>query len=151
MSTPAPAPAAKDPSAPGPATTEPAPFDPHAFPADLRAAQRTAAELYAALHAHQATLPWSREPDPGWPDETERGRERPGRPASPGWTDEEAAEFDRLMEELRGATAAVQTHPWWKRCKAEGIEGPALVQARQALKHAKGAVPLAREDVDAAA
>jgi hypothetical protein len=34
-----------------------APFDPHAFPADLGATQRQAAELYAALRAHQATLP----------------------------------------------------------------------------------------------
>ncbi|MFE6522280.1 hypothetical protein [Streptomyces sp. NPDC057794] len=130
---------------------EPAPFDPHDFPADLIAAQHQAAELYAALHAHQAALPWSREPHPGWPEETERGRERPARPASPGWSNKQAAKFDRLMAELREATAAVQTHPWWKRCKDEGIEGPALVRARQALKHAEGAVPLAREDVDAAA
>ncbi|MEU9355068.1 hypothetical protein AB0D65_29740 [Streptomyces griseoloalbus] len=130
---------------------DPAPFDPHAFPTDLVAAQRQAAELYAALHAHQATLPWSREPHEGWPDETERGRERPGRPASPGWTAEQAAEFDRLMEELRTVTAVVQSHKWWERCAAEGIKGADMVAARQALKHAKGAVPLVREDVDAAA
>ncbi|MCG8971818.1 hypothetical protein [Streptomyces sp. CL12-4] len=128
-----------------------APFDPHAFPADLVAAQRQAAELYAALHAHQETLPWSREPHPGWPDETERGRERPGRPASPGWTDEQAAEFDRLLAELRAAAAAVQGHPWWERCEQEGIKGADMVAARQALKHAEGAVPLAREDVATAA
>ncbi|MFI9772223.1 hypothetical protein ACIHJG_35975 [Streptomyces sp. NPDC052415] len=129
----------------------PPPFDPHAFPADLVTAQRTAAELYAALDALQARLPWSREPHEGWPDETERGRESRGRPASLGWTAEEAAEFDRLLEELRTATATVQTHSWWGRCKAEGLEGPDLVKARQALKHAEGAVPLSRKDVDAAA
>lgn len=46
-----------------------APFDPHDFPPDLRAAQRELAEVYAALRAHQATLPWSREAHPGWLDE----------------------------------------------------------------------------------
>jgi hypothetical protein len=131
--------------------TEPAPFDPHAFPPKLIEAQRKAAELYAALRAHQAVLPWSREPHPGWPEESERGKERSGRPASPGWTDQQAAKFDWLMKELREATAVVQTHAWWKRCTDEGIEGPAIVRARQALKHADGAVPLAREGIDAAA
>ncbi|MFD5856108.1 hypothetical protein [Streptomyces chartreusis] len=144
MSTPAPAPAAKD-------SSTDAPFDPHGFPVDLVAAQRKAAELSERLRTLQAQLPWSREPHPGWPAEEERGRERPGRPESPGWTEQEAAEFDRLLEELRSSAAVVQTHPWWERCKAEGIEGPALVQARQALKRAEGAVLLARDDVDAAA
>jgi hypothetical protein len=67
-------------------TPDPVPFTPHAFPEDLIAAQRRTAELYAELHAHQATLPWSRESHPGWPEETEHGRERQGRPASSGWT-----------------------------------------------------------------
>lgn len=151
MSTPAPASAAKESSAPGPATTQPDPFEPHSFPKDLIAAQHQAAELYAQLHTFQATLPWSREPHSGWPEETERGRERPGRPDTPGWTDEEAAEYDRLFEALRGAAAAVQSHSWWERCAREGIKGADLVGARQALKYAKGAVPLVREDVDAAA
>jgi hypothetical protein len=144
MSIPAPAPAAKD-------TSTEAPFDPHDFPADLVAAQREAAELYTALHTLQARLPWSREAHPGWPGEEERGRERPGRPASPGWTDEDAAEFDRLLKELRQTAARVHSHPWWERCKTEGIEGPALVNARQALKRAEAAVPVIRVDVDAAA
>ncbi|MEU1592712.1 hypothetical protein ABZ468_07595 [Streptomyces sp. NPDC005708] len=129
-----------------------APFNALDYPADLRTAQRTAAELYAALHAHQATLPWSREAHPGWPDEEERGRERPGRPETPGWTADQAAEYDRLFGELRDATAAVLCHPWWKRCASEGTEGPDLVAARQALKHAEGAVPtLDQGDVRAAA
>ncbi|MGW4087040.1 hypothetical protein ACWEGS_28810 [Streptomyces sp. NPDC004822] len=121
---------------------DPAPFDPHAFPDDLVAAQRTAAELYARLHALQARLPWSREPHDGWPAEPERGRERPGRPATPGWSETDAAEFDRLREELRAATAVVQTHGWWERCKQEGVQGAARVAARMALKHAEGAVPV---------
>lgn len=126
-------------------------FDPHDFPADLIAAQRTAADLYAQLHALQARLPWSRVPHEGWPEETERGREHSGRPASPGWTEEEAGAYDRLFAVLREATAVVQCHPWWERCKSEGVQGNALVAARMALKHADGAVPLARGDVDAAA
>ncbi|MFC9280898.1 hypothetical protein [Streptomyces collinus] len=141
----------KDPTAAAPATSEPPPFKPHDFPADLLAAQRTAAELYAALHALQARLPWSREPHPGWPEVTERGRERPGKEPSPGWPEDDAAEFDRLLEDLRAATAVVQCHPWWERCKKEGVTGAALVEARQKLKHAKGAALLAQADVDAAA
>ncbi|MFF0698380.1 hypothetical protein ACFYU4_37820 [Streptomyces tendae] len=139
-------------STPAPASEDSgAPFDPHAFPTDLIAAQRQAAELFAALHALQATLPWSREPHPGWPGETERGRERPGRPVSPGWPADDAAEFDRLLAELRAVTAVIQCHRWWERCEEEGIKGGDLVATRMALKYAEGAVPLVREDVDAAA
>lgn len=113
---------------------EPAPFDPHDFPDDLIAAQREAADLYVRLHVFQATLPWSREQHDGWPEEKERGRERSGRPATPGWTAEEAAEYDRLYAALRKATAAVITHRWWERCGKEGTKGGDLVKARQALR-----------------
>ncbi|GGQ39341.1 hypothetical protein ACH4NV_33485 [Streptomyces althioticus] len=107
-------------STPAPDST---PFDPHAFPADLVATQRQAAELYAALRAHQATLHWPREPHDGWPEEMEQGKEHPDRPASPGWAEAKAAGFDRLLPELRTITAQVQCHLWWKRCAAEGIKG----------------------------
>lgn len=146
MSTPTPAPAPKDSS-----DSEPAPFDPHHFPRDLRDAQRTAAGLYLELHAYQKTLPWSCKPHPGWPDETERGRARRGRPETSGWTPEQAAEYDRLFEALRKATAAVQAHGWWERCKRNGVKGGDMVDVRQALKAAKGAVPLQQEDVQATA
>ncbi|MEU6325358.1 hypothetical protein [Streptomyces sp. NPDC047009] len=119
------------------------PFSLLDFPADLRAAQRTAAELYA----YQATLPWSREPHPGWPEDTERGTESRQRSATDGWSPDQAAEYDRLFAELRAATAAVQCDPWWKRCKQEGITGADLVATRQALKRAEGAVPLGQNDV----
>jgi hypothetical protein len=46
-------------------------FDPHAFPEDLVTVQRKAAELYQQLRDFQTTLPWSREPHPGWDGETE--------------------------------------------------------------------------------
>ncbi|MFM9647808.1 hypothetical protein ACKI1S_16870 [Streptomyces galilaeus] len=149
MSTPAPALASKDPSAPGPAATEPAPFNPHDFPADLRDAQRKAAELYAELRAYQKTLAWAREPHAGWPEEVERGKERRGRPETPGWTPEQAAKYDSLFEALRKATAAVQGHGHWKDCRDHGIDGADMVAVRQALKHAEGAVPaLGRGDVE---
>ncbi|MFF4543683.1 hypothetical protein ACFY1J_05460 [Streptomyces sp. NPDC001406] len=45
----------------------------------------------------------------------------------------------------------MQCHPWWEHCKKEGIKGADLVAARRALKHAKGVVPLVRDDVDVAA
>ncbi|MFI6341081.1 hypothetical protein [Streptomyces sp. NPDC050535] len=142
-----PSPAAKDPTVTEP-DKAPAPFDPQDFPPNLRDAQRRAAELYAELHAFQATLPWSRDPHPGWPNETERGKEREGRPETAGWTDEQADAYDNLLADLRKATAAVQSHSWWKRCGQEGVKGADLVDVRQALKYAKGAVALGRNDVE---
>jgi hypothetical protein len=134
---------------PSPAESEPVPFDPMAFPSDLVGHQLKAAKLYAELHAYQATLPWSRAPHEGWPEETERGRRRSGRDATKGWTPEQAAEYDRLFAALRGATAAVQGHGWWERCGAEGVKGADLVQVRMALKRHSDAVPVPREDAAA--
>ncbi|MFF7169726.1 hypothetical protein [Streptomyces pseudovenezuelae] len=128
-----------------PATSEPAPFDPMAFPSDLLDHQRQAAELYAELHAFQKTLPWSRVPHEGWPEETERGRETSGRDATDGWEPWQAAEYDRLFEALRSAAAAVQTHDWWDRCKQESAD---LVKIRQALKRAPGAAPHGQADAE---
>ncbi|MEW2275765.1 MULTISPECIES: hypothetical protein [Streptomyces] len=39
----------------------------------------------------------------------------------------EAAEFDRLLEELRAATALVQCHAWWEQCRGAGIKGAEMV------------------------
>jgi hypothetical protein len=139
-------------STPTPSPEE-TPFDPHAFPVDLVDAQRELAEAYTALHTLQKRLPWSREPHPGWPDVEDRGRERAGRAASPGWDPADAAAYDKLWEDLREAAAVVQGHRWWSTCRVNGLEGAALVDVRQALKTAKGAVPAAleRADVTAAA
>ncbi|MET7826960.1 hypothetical protein ABZT23_20010 [Streptomyces sp. NPDC005386] len=129
-------------------TTAPAgaPFDPLAFPLDLLDAQLLEATLYAELHVLQAKLPWSREPHEGWLDDNER--KRAGRPATDGWSEEEAAAYDKLCGDLRAATAAVQGHAWWERCEKEGIKGGALVAARMALKHADGALPAALQQAD---
>ncbi|MEU9744657.1 hypothetical protein [Streptomyces niveus] len=139
-------PAPKDTAAPADA-----PFDPLDFPKDLLDAQLSEATLYAELHALQAKLPWSREPHEGWPEDKER--KRAGRPATEGWSEEEAAAYDKLWVDLRKATAVVQGHAWWERCEQEGVTGAALVAARMALKHAEGAVPtpLHQADVEAAA
>ncbi|MEU5958263.1 hypothetical protein [Streptomyces sp. NPDC047525] len=116
------------------------PFDAHAFPQELLDAQRRAAELHAEIHEMQKRLPWSREPQPGWEAVTEQGRERAGRAPSPGWDPDDAKAYDKLQEDRLEATAFVNTHKWWRTCRENGVEGPALVAARQALKHAKGAV-----------
>ncbi|MEV6537459.1 hypothetical protein AB0M86_49540 [Streptomyces sp. NPDC051639] len=140
-------------STPAQASDEERPFDPHDFPQKLRDAQLRAVELYAEIRASQARLPWSREPHDGWPEVTERGRSSEGRAPSPGWKPADAAAYDKLWEELREATAAVQTHGWWKTCQEHGVQGADLVVARQALKHASGVVPnvLERGDVTATA
>ncbi|WP_158698253.1 hypothetical protein [Streptomyces griseorubens] len=109
---------------PAPAA-EDKPFEPKDFPKDLLAAQRKLAELYAALHAHQARLPWFREADDGWPKEPERWHRR-GRPATAGWDAADAETYDQLWEDLRktarrGRRAGVQegrTHSRPGRCRA---------------------------------
>jgi hypothetical protein len=127
-------------------STPPSPFDPHAFPKDLLDAQRQAAELHAEIQARQKRLPWSREPLPGWKAVEEHGRKRAGREDSPGWDPDDAKAYDKLREDLLEVTAFVTTHKWWKTCRNNGVEGPALVAARQALKRADGAVPLRRKE-----
>ncbi|MEU3792546.1 hypothetical protein AB0F07_22540 [Streptomyces fructofermentans] len=69
---------------PAPAPKGSRSFNPRAFPGDLLDAQRELAGLYAALHAHQKTLPWSREASEGWQAEREHGRERAGRERTDG-------------------------------------------------------------------
>ena len=101
--------------------------------------------MYAELHAHQATLPWAREPQPGWEAETEHGRRRAGRERTDGWPTDGANTFDKLMQKIREKAESVQCHGWWAQ-----FTGPTLVDARQALKQ-KAAVPLVQGDVDKAA
>lgn len=137
-------------TAPSPAPAE-EPFDPTDFPADLRAARLRANALYAEQNALSARLPWSREPHPGWEPKTNSNNGailQPGREASPGWDPADAATYDRIAEELREVTAALQTHPWWAACRAHGVTGPDIVQARQALQSLTGAGPLQQGDVE---
>ncbi|WP_328491244.1 hypothetical protein [Streptomyces zaomyceticus] len=139
-------------TAPAPAApAEEQPFDPTAFPADLRAARLRANALYAEQSALSARLPWSREPMPGWGPEKNKNTDAiiaPGREDSPGWDPADAAEYDRIGQELREVTATIQMHPWWATCRAHGVTGPDIVQARQALKSLTDAAPLEQDDVE---
>ncbi|MEU4038406.1 hypothetical protein [Streptomyces collinus] len=40
----------------------------------------------------------------------------------------------------------MQCHDHWEQCRAYGVKGADLVDVRQALKHAEGAVPAPAED-----
>ncbi|WP_327411308.1 hypothetical protein OG458_41980 (plasmid) [Streptomyces sp. NBC_01281] len=125
---------------PAPTTGTPAEtFDPHAFPGPLLDAQRELDGLNAALQAHAKKLPWSREAHDGWEEVKEHWRQRAGRESTKGWESDDAAEYDRLMGELRAKAAFVHCHEWWRTVEANGVKGPALVDARQALKRAAAA------------
>ncbi|GGX67061.1 hypothetical protein [Streptomyces minutiscleroticus] len=117
-----------------------APFDPFDFPADLIAAQREAAELHAELHRFQATLPWSREPHEGWEAPEQNGGpqgRRSARPATEGWTEEQAETYDTLWKRWRDKSTEVHMHAHWKRCT-----GAVAYEARQALKRLPEARPV---------
>lgn len=119
------------------------PSNPFNFPPDLIEAQKASAEAYETLHRYQATLPWSREPHEGWEAPVPAhggalaGRQF-SRPATQGWTAEQAAEYDRLWEACRTTSAAVFTHPHWE---TETVSGAPQFEARQALKRMPGALP----------
>jgi hypothetical protein len=118
-----------------------APFRPDDFPPDLVKAQHRLATLQAELQKVGKALPWSREPDDGWPKEPERWY-RPGREGTVGWSADQAARYDQLWEDARQAAADVNTHEHWTRCAEAGAD---VVAARMALKHAEGAEPDAPE------
>ena len=123
--------------------TDTDPSNPFGFPPDLVEAQKASAEAFEALHRYQATLPWSREPHEGWeaPAPAHGGAlvgRQFSRPASPGWTPEQTAEYDRLWEACRTTSAAVSTHPHWE---TEAVSGAAQFEARQALKRMPDALP----------
>ncbi|GAA2770505.1 hypothetical protein [Streptomyces showdoensis] len=106
---------------------------PSPFPADLLDLQR---RLHQARHdfaALCAALPWSVEPDPGWP-----GTKHPhtdqvtgGRPESPGWTQEQREEHSRLLALVQELAIKVSCHPYWEKLPKDG----SLVAARSKLKH----------------
>ncbi|MEU6979639.1 hypothetical protein [Streptomyces sp. NPDC046371] len=117
------------------------------FPEDLLDLQR---RLHQARHdfgALCATLPWSVEPNPGWP-----GTKHPhtdeitgGRPESPGWTEEQKAEHGRLLALWQELSIKVGCHPFW----AEQPKDGALVLARTQLKHHPDVIGTAAETVAA--
>ncbi|MEU9796391.1 hypothetical protein AB0E27_38535 [Streptomyces sparsogenes] len=104
-------------------------MDRPAFPADLLAAQQELHETAAALSALYDRLPWSVETHDGFKDpDIWRPRERP---ATEGWSQEDQAEVQRLLDRRLELTITVSTHDFWTT-----LEGPDRVTARRMLKHA---------------
>ncbi|MEU9061758.1 hypothetical protein AB0D13_23565 [Streptomyces sp. NPDC048430] len=102
------------------------------FPQDLRDAQVALHETRAAYDEYARTLPWSAEPMPGWEGVKQLHAEyRPGREASPGYTEEQHGEDARFRSELLRLSAVVSTRPFW-----DTVDREDLVVARMALKHA---------------
>ncbi|BDH12852.1 hypothetical protein [Streptomyces hygroscopicus] len=100
------------------------------FPKDLLDAQRELQRVRADLAALYKRLPWSVEPLPGWKHTRDQGYYyETERADSPGWTEDEKAEVDRLRAHQLELATTVLTHPFWATCD----DAPT---ARSALKHA---------------
>ncbi|WP_326793951.1 hypothetical protein OHA79_51970 (plasmid) [Streptomyces sp. NBC_00841] len=101
------------------------------FPQDLRDAQLALHETRAAYEQYATTLPWSAAPMPGWEaDKQLHSTYRSGKPDSPGYSAEQAAEVARYQAELLRLSTVVSTHPYWSTLDS------GVVTARMALKHA---------------
>ncbi|MFF7367679.1 hypothetical protein [Streptomyces tricolor] len=99
------------------------------FPSDLLAGQEELHQVRAELSALLKRLPWSVEPMDGFSDDT--GWRKVERPASPGWSEDEQAEVEKLRRREHELAVFVSTHRFW-------AEVPAAdrMEARSALKHA---------------
>nr|WP_203592670.1 MULTISPECIES: hypothetical protein [unclassified Streptomyces] len=86
-------------------------------------------QVRAELSALLKRLPWSVEPLDGFSDDT--GWRRVERPASPGWSEDEQAEVEKLRRREHELAVFVSTHRYWA-----GLTGADRVHARSALKHA---------------
>jgi hypothetical protein len=105
--------------------------DAYDFPQDLLDAQLALHETRAAYEEYAQTLPWSAVPMPGWEaDKQLHSNYISGKPDSPGYTDEQAAEVARFQARLVELSTLVSTHPYWASL------GEGVVMARMALKHA---------------
>lgn len=104
------------------------------FPSDLRAAQLELHRARAALEELGRSLPWSAVPMSGWTVKSTlsaQGGRVVARPDSPGYTDEQRTELERLHERLLELSVTVSTHPFWATVAPGEVVG-----ARMALKHA---------------
>ena len=98
------------------------------FPSDLRAGQEELHQVRAELLVLLKRLPWSVEPLEGFSDDT--GWRKVERPASPGWTEDEQAEVEKLRQRERELAVFVSCHRFWSEVAAEH-----KVSARMRLKH----------------
>nr|WP_202556377.1 hypothetical protein [Streptomyces sp. SID4950] len=85
-------------------------------------------QVRAELSALLKRLPWSVVPLDGFSDTG--GWRKVERPASPGWTDDEQAEVEKLRRREHELAVFVSTHRFW----AE-VAVPERVTARMSLKH----------------
>ncbi|MEU0475665.1 hypothetical protein ACFW5S_05405 [Streptomyces olivaceus] len=97
------------------------------FPSDLLAGQEELHQVRAELSALLKRLPWSVEPLDGFSDDN--GWRKVERPASPGWSEDEQAEVEKLRQRERELAVFVSTHRYWSE-----TTGADQVQARSALK-----------------
>ncbi|MFF2651984.1 hypothetical protein [Streptomyces sp. NPDC058045] len=100
----------------------------HDFPSDLLAGQEELHQVRAEILALLKRLPWSVEPLDGFSDT--HGWRPVERPASPGWTDDQQAEVEKLRARERELAVFVTCHRYWTK-----VEATDTVDARMALKH----------------
>ena len=98
------------------------------FPSDLLAGQEELHQVRAELLSLLKRLPWSVEPLDGFSDDA--GWRKVERPASPGWTEDEQAEVEKLRQRERELAVFVSCHRFWTEMAPEHT-----VDARMRLKH----------------
>ncbi|MET7620518.1 hypothetical protein [Streptomyces sp. NPDC005408] len=115
------------------------------FPRDLRDAELRRQQVRAAYAALCRTLPWSVEPADGWTGDKQLYSDYVGgMPDSPGYTDQQTADEERLRRMLLDLSITVSTHPYWATLTEN------VVEERMALKHSPGALTQPSEQDPAA-
>jgi hypothetical protein len=113
----------------------------HDFPSDLLAGQEELHQVRAELLALLKQLPWSVEPSDGFSDDN--GWRKVERPATPGWTQDEQAQVEKLRERERELAVFVSSHRYWSDVPVDD-----RVDARMALKHAHESPPSAPDSTN---
>ncbi|EGX58263.1 hypothetical protein SZN_18732 [Streptomyces zinciresistens K42] len=107
---------------------------PYDFPSDLLAGQEELHQVRAELSALLRRLPWSVVPLDGFSDD--HGWRKVERPASPGWTEDEQAEVEKLRRREHELAVFVSGHRFWSE-----VTAPDRVGARTRLKHTRDPHP----------
>ncbi len=94
------------------------------FRSDLLAGQEELHQVRAELSALLKRLPWSVEPMDGFSDDT--GWRKVERPASPGWSEDEQAEVEKLRRREHELAVFVSTHRFWAEVPRGGPHGGPL-------------------------
>ncbi|MCQ4213853.1 hypothetical protein [Streptomyces longispororuber] len=108
--------------------------DPFDYPSDLLAGQEELHQIRADLVALLKRLPWSVEPLDAISDT--QGWRKLERPASPGWSEDEQAEIEKLRQRERELAVFVTCHRHWA-----ALSGTDAVRARARLKHVHATRP----------